>query len=761
VYIADTGNQALKVWNNTNQSLTTLVTPGLINPRGVALDISNNVYVADASANTIKKYTATNGAFNNLISAGLSFPTGVAADVAGNVYIADQNNNSAREWFAASGTISNLVSTGLASPTGVAVDGSGNLYIADTSNSVIKQRSASTGAVSNLVSSGLFNPGGVAVDRAGNVYIADTSHSAIQEWLRAFVDPTTKSESNAGGSDTLPPVLPWTENLLPPFAPTSDQPWLAINGTSNGVVSFSFEPNTGPTRTGHINLLGQSVAITQIAFTATLGTSNLVESAAAGSDSVVLGVTPSAGIWSATANDSWLHLDPAYQAGTGGGNVIFSFDGNAGLTRMGTLTIGGDTLTVIQAGATYVSAQPLTVLESSGLFSPYGIAVDSNRNVYLADFEDSAIQKWTAADNLTAFLVGGFNHPQGVAVDSAGNVYIADTGNNAVKEWFAATAAVTNLVTGLNQPRGVAVDRFGDVYFSDTGNNIIKKWQAADGTVTNLVTGLSQPRGLAVDVAGNVYFTEASAGRVREWLPANGSVIPLVSSGLSVPSAVAVDGSGNVYITDAINGAVLKWSAVSGGTSSLIPSGLAAPAGVAVDFLGNLYVADTAHQVLKEMPAAYVDPSARSENNAAGADGLPTVLPISENLLPPFAPTSDQPWLTVNGITNGVVNFSFPDNYGFGRVGNLNVLGWTIPINQNLGVIPPVLTGARVSGDVFKFSFSNVPAASFTVLSATNVSLPLSNWTAVGPASNSATGLFEFTTQTTNDPMRFYRVRSP
>ena len=101
-------------------------------------------------------------------------------------------------------------------------------------------------------------------------------------------------------------------------------------------------------------------------------------------------------------------------SGTGNGLATFTFDANTGLTRSGTLTIAGQTLTVTQAGSTYVAANPVITLVSTGL-----------------------------------------NYPTGVAVDGAGNVYIADTHNNAIKEWNATTQTVSTLVSsGLSYPAG-------------------------------------------------------------------------------------------------------------------------------------------------------------------------------------------------------------------------------------------------------------------------------------------------------------------
>jgi hypothetical protein len=94
---------------------------------------------------------------------------------------------------------------------------------------------------------------------------------------------------------------------------------------------------------------------------------------------VVLAVTPVSQAWTVTANDSWLHLSAANQSGAGSKNVVFTYDTHPGPTRAGTLTVAGQTLTVTQAGSTYVAANPLTTLVSSGLDHPSGVAVDGGQ----------------------------------------------------------------------------------------------------------------------------------------------------------------------------------------------------------------------------------------------------------------------------------------------------------------------------------------------------------------------------------------------
>ncbi len=415
---------------------------------GVAVDRMGNVYIADSGDNAVKEWTAATGGLTTLVSSGLDSPNGAAVDYAGNVYIADSGDNAIKEWITGTGNVTTLTSAGLSIPNGVAVDGAGNVYSANTGDDMVLKWTAASDKVSALVSAGLNSPEGLAVDGAGNVYIADTSDNAIKEVPYAFVDPGTRLESGVAGADSLPAVLPATENLLGPFTPTSDQSWLTVKGSTNGVVSFAFTANPGAGRTAHISLLGQTITVTQAAPTFSLGTTARLEGPAAGIDSVVLVAIPQIGAWTAKANAPWLHLTAANQSGAGSTNVIFSYDANAGATRFGTVIVAGQTLGVTQAGSSYVAAGLMTTLVSSGLNSPLGIAVDGPGNVYFADTFNNAIKVWTASENAVTTLVSsGLSLPQSAAVDAAGNVFFADTFNNAIKKWSVNGNIVTTAVS--------------------------------------------------------------------------------------------------------------------------------------------------------------------------------------------------------------------------------------------------------------------------------------------------------------------------
>jgi len=140
----------------------------------------------------------------------------------------------------------------------------------------------------------------------------------------------------------------------------------------------------------------------------------------------------------------------------------------------------------------------------------FGIAVDGAGNVYVTD-SSNTIRKITPAGAVTTLAgtpdvhgsadgtgsAAQFWQPWGIAVDSASNVYVADQANNTIRKitpagvvtTIAGAAGVIGSADGsgnaarFNAPAGIAVDSAGNLYVADTYNRTIRKITSA-GVVT-------------------------------------------------------------------------------------------------------------------------------------------------------------------------------------------------------------------------------------------------------------------------------------
>ncbi len=271
----------------------------------------------------------------------------------------------------------------------------------------------------------------------------------------------------------------------------------------------------------------------------TLGTIARTVGAGAGQDTVEIGFVPinAALTWKATTTATWLHPTAS---GNGGGVIQYSFDANPNAaSRTGAITLdSGLSITVTQAGTSYVQATATTALATTGLNYPFGLTVDNSGNVFLADRDDNAIKEWNAStQTLSPILTAGLNHPRGVAVDGAGLLYIANSDAGAVTKYNPATQQSSAILSGLDYPWATALDAMGNVYVANSSANVINKWSPSTQQGPVLLSGLNIPWGVSVDTAGDLYVVDSynqAVKRTQPWVATTdhtGWLRTLLSSG--------------------------------------------------------------------------------------------------------------------------------------------------------------------------------------------------------------------------------------
>lgn len=91
------------------------------------------------------------------------------------------------------------------------------------------------------------------------------------------------------------------------------------------------------------------------------------------------------------------------------------------------------------------------------------VHVDANGSIYVADYSNSRVVRWTKGSNVSVIVAGNgtsgstlnqVNYPYGLWVDSNSNVYVAELNNQRVTKWTpGATAGV--VVAGVSGVAGI------------------------------------------------------------------------------------------------------------------------------------------------------------------------------------------------------------------------------------------------------------------------------------------------------------------
>lgn len=213
---------------------------------------------------------------------------------------------------------------------------------------------------------------------------------------------------------------------------------------------------------------------------------------------------------------------------------------------------------------------------------PSGVAADAAGNVYVADTFNNVIRKLTpVGTNWVVTTIAGTNNPAspgssvdgtnqmaqffqpwGIAVDSNGNLFVTDVGSGVIREitpvvtpiitnWVVTTIAGTpgnltiadgtNGAAAFDSPYGIAVDTNDTLYIADSTYNAIRKITPIGTNWVTTTLGGGSPNGDFADGVGtNAFFND--------------------------PSGITLDNTGNIYIADALNFAIRK------GTNAALPS---------------------------------------------------------------------------------------------------------------------------------------------------------------------------------------------
>jgi streptogramin lyase len=253
---------------------------------------------------------------------------------------------------------------------------------------------------------------------------------------------------------------------------------------------------------------------------------------------------------------------------------------------------------------------------------PMSIEIDESGYVYVADYDNNRIQKFTcngiyvAQWGQTGMGNGQFNHPWGIAIDSSGNVYVTDHDNNRVQKF---DSIGTYLMQWgqfgssdgqFNRPQGIDTDSSGNVYVIDYYNNRIQKFDSNGNYLTKWGQqgdGKGQfnvPQDIAIDSLDYVYVTEGDPGNNRiQKCNSDGDYITQWGGlgsdegKFNNPIGIAIDSLGYVYVAEHDNHRIQKFTndgiyITKWGSFGNDEGQFKEPHGIALDNSGQVYTTE-------------------------------------------------------------------------------------------------------------------------------------------------------------------------
>ena len=618
-------------------------------PLGVAVDNNGNIYIPSEEYGVVCKVTAATNLISTVAgngtrvysgdngpatSAGLVGPTGVAVDSGGNIYIADFDNNRVRKvtYSNGVGTITTVAGTGTAgyndgsegvgvaasaelnNPRGVAVDSTGNLYIADMGNNRIRFVSTQLAITSGLESP--VNAVPYIFTAAGNGTYGYTNSLAFNSELAYPTAVAVSGASNVYGASAVY-IADEGNDLVRKFSVNLS------NGLFENYGSISTVAGGGSAEClGEANLLGDGGP----AASATL----------CGPQGVA--VDASGNLYIADTGDERIRMvNPSNQfittvAGTGG--VDFSGDGG--------LAINAD------------------------LYDPYGLAVDTRGNIYIADSLNGRIRIVGVAPTVTVscspnpITYGGANSVCTVSVGSGatGTVSLAYNGT----AWTTLTLNSSGTATAT--------------------------WSSTTGVGTYTIAAAYSGDAIHSPSNGKTVLT---VNQVTTTVSLNSSVNPMLSGGSTVFTAMIAGGvNSSGTVTFQINLTKLGTVTVSGGTAVYSANTVSWAAGTYT--ISAIYSGDAINAGATGTTVETVYPG------SSGSPGAPGTL-----LAPGFGPPGSS--LTITGPGFGAT----PGSVTFGTtnalVQNWNSQGTSItvqvPTTLAAGLYQVAVNGTDVGPSLF------------------------------------------------------------
>ena len=183
----------------------------------------------------------------------------------------------------------------------------------------------------------------------------------------------------------------------------------------------------------------------------------------------------------------------------------------------------------------------------TGQGNPHSIALDvAAGKMYWTEWTIGKIQRANLdGSNIEDLITTGLSEPDDIELDVANSkMYWTDTGTDKIQRANLDGSNIEDLITtGLSAPDAITLDLVGrKVYWTDVGTNKIQRANLDGSNIEDLITtGLDLPAGITLDpIGGKIYWTDWGTDKIQRANLDGSNIEDLVTTGLDAPIGITL-----------------------------------------------------------------------------------------------------------------------------------------------------------------------------------------------------------------------------
>ena len=227
-----------------------------------------------------------------------------------------------------------------------------------------------------------------------------------------------------------------------------------------------------------------------------------------------------------------------------------------------------------------------------------GIALDSDENIYLADYGNNRVLKYNSSTGILIKIYESqlFDNPRGIVLDSANNIYVTNYNANTLVKISATNGDITKVLDNIEKPYGICYNDSTYQRFYITCDGSVKVAGPDPNTgifgILNSFDSFSDSilKGITIDSLGANIYVVLNTNQVVKILTSNGNATPYYTFTADItnkPNGITIDSSNNLYLVVSGKNKIVRITSQNVADDFVNNNNLKNPQGIVFNSLSN------------------------------------------------------------------------------------------------------------------------------------------------------------------------------